>query len=711
MPSSHQQQETPAALEGVIVAELGARIGASVCASLLAQLGAKVIAIEAPSDRPDFDKSGHRSQLCAGKLSFAPDLNSEADRALLRDILSRSDIVLTSSDIDRTEVQKQLPARPARQIVCDITAFGDSGTFSGSACSDTEVQALVGIMHTTGNHDGPPTPIALPVVEYLTGMHAAGAILCGLHAVQQNQPGQHIDMALYDTGFAAMSSFLARSFASKEPVPTERIGNRHSLSAPWNVYRASDGWVQICTGSDLQWRRLCALMGCLELADDARYESSAGRVANVEEVDAIVQGWMQKHSVTQCVDALSAANIPGGQIAVIDGHPREANLAHRNMIIDSLPEHESTGPVFYLPGSPLKMSISPGLALRWVPALDADRISIKALVAQLPAVLSTPSASPAPPLAGVRVIEIGHYTTAPVAARYLASLGADVVKIEPPEGEASREWPPLRNGQSLFYTLSNSDKRCITLDLTTVEGQGCLRSLLETADVLIENLKPGTLTKRGFSADQIAQINPRLIYCAISGFGSDSLYSGRPAFDTVVQAMSGLMDLIKTGDTPLKTGISIADLMGASMSVVAVLAALVFRKRAAQGQSIDLSMQDILSWSTQIAWNDRTTNNSQWMVVRRTEGYALTRGGRTVEIKTPAEALLAEQTMARQLWFELSDIRGTWPTLATPLRLLGTPCMVKGVAPQLGAHNPEIIDAGIDRSDRTLKKASRAQLA
>ena len=711
MPASHQQQETPAALEGVIVAELGARIGASVCASLLAQLGAKVIAIEVPSDPPDFDKSGHRNQLCAGKLSFAPDLQREADRTLLRDILSRSDIVLTSSDIDLTEVRKQLPARSARQIFCDITAFGDSGALAGSPWSDTEVQALVGIMHTTGSHDGPPTPITLPVIEYLTGMHAAGAVLCALHAVQQSQPGQHIDMALYDTGFAAMSSFLARNLASKEPVATERIGNRHSLSAPWNVYRASDGWIQICTGSDLQWRRLCALMERLELADDARYGSSAGRVANVEEVDAIVQDWMQKHSVRQCVAALSAANIPGGQIAVIDGYPREANLAHRNMVINSLPEQEGPGPAFYLPGSPLKMSISPGLALRRVPAPDADRNSIKALVARSPAAGPIPSVSPAPPLGGLRVIEIGHYTTAPVAARYLASLGADVIKIEPPEGEASRAWPPLRNGQSLFYTLSNSDKRCVTLDLTAAEGQACLRSLLETADVLIENLKPGTLTKRGFSPDQIARINPRLIYCAISGFGSDSLYSGRPAFDTVVQAMSGLMDLIKTGDTPLKTGISIADLMGASMSVVAVLAALVFRNRTGQGQSIDLSMQDILSWSTQIAWNDRMTDNSQWSVVRRTGGFALTGSGRAVEINTPAEALLAEQTTARQLWFELSDFRGTWPALATPLRLSGTPCTVKGVAPQLGAHNQEIVDAYRDRGRLALKQASRGELA
>ena len=171
------------------------------------------------------------------------------------------------------------------------------------------------------------------------------------------------------------------------------------------------------------------------------------------------------------------------------------------------------------------------------------------------------------------------------------------------------------------------------------------------------------------------------------------------------------MDLIKTGDTPLKTGISIADLMGASMSVVAVLAALVFRNRTGQGQSIDLSMQDILSWSTQIAWNDRMTDNSQWSVVRRTGGFALTGSGRAVEINTPAEALLAEQTTARQLWFELSDFRGTWPALATPLRLSGTPCTVKGVAPQLGAHNQEIVDAYRDRGRLALKQASRGELA
>jgi crotonobetainyl-CoA:carnitine CoA-transferase CaiB-like acyl-CoA transferase len=718
MSASQQQEASPGALENVLVVELGARIGAAVCGSLLAQLGARVIAIEIASGLPGFDKSGHRGQLCPGKFSIAPDLEDEDERRMLRKMIARSDILLMSGDIDLPAIRALVPERSARQVFCNVTAFGNRGPLSGEACSDAEVQALVGIMHTTGNNNGPPVPIPLPVLEYLTGMHAVGAVLAAFGAVQRGCPGQSVDMALYDTGFAAMSSFLTRNLADGDKVPTERIGNRHSLSAPWNVYRAADGWLQLCTGSDLQWRRFCALMGRLDLADDPRFKTSAARVANIDAADAIVGAWTQRHSIEECVAALNTANIPSGPIAVIDSYPREANLAHRGMVRDTQYETQT----FYLPGSPFKMSRSPGRAMTNIPSKDGDRGTLEGLLADSRGNSGGLATEAALPLAGLRVIEIGHYTTAPVGARYLAGLGADVIKIEPPEGEASRAWPPIRNGQSLFYTLSNSDKRCITLDLTTAEGKASLRSLLETADVLIENLKPGTLTKRGFSPEVLQASNPRLVYCAISGFGADSLYAGRPAFDTVVQAMSGLMDLIKTGDTPLKTGISIADLMGASMSVAAILAALIFRGRTGLGQSIDLSMQDILSWSTQLAWNAGAKGSASWRVIPCSDGYALvdqasrddtrldrsavvarhiSAGGRAAAIKTPYEALTAEQTRERQLWCELRDARGTWPAFAVPLGLLGTPCEVKRPAPPLGSHNEEIVTS-LRHRDREL---------
>src|ERR1700743_2352329 len=158
------------ALAGVLVVEHGRRIGAAVCGSWLAQLGATVVVME----RREFHdlKSPHRDQLCARKLSFAPERNPPRAARRLEDLISHSDLVITSSDVDANGVA--FPPRRDGQIFCDITALGKD---SSSECpySDAQIQALTGIVDTTGLDGGAPTLIPLPVVEYLTGMHSAGA--------------------------------------------------------------------------------------------------------------------------------------------------------------------------------------------------------------------------------------------------------------------------------------------------------------------------------------------------------------------------------------------------------------------------------------------------------------------------------------------------------------------------------------------------------
>ena len=187
----------------------------------------------------------------------------------------------------------------------------------------------------------------------------------------------------------------------------------------------------------------------------------------------------------------------------------------------------------------------------------------------------------------------------------LASLGAEVIKIEPPEGEATRDWPPTQRGQGYFFTYTNSDKkqprarpaqgcgygRAARAD----QGRGRADREPEAGHAGAARLLGGAASRRSIRA---------LIYCSISGFGAHSLYAGRPAYDSVVQAMSGLMDVVRSDGVPVKCGISSADLMGAEMGVLAVLAALAWRDRTGRGQYVDLSMQDITAWLTQTAWGE-----------------------------------------------------------------------------------------------------------
>ena len=204
-------------------------------------------------------------------------------------------------------------------------------------------------------------------------------------------------------------------------------------------------------------------------------------------------------------------------------------------------------------------------------------------------------ASDAGPLAGVKVIEIGQYTTAPLVGKHLAALGARVIKIEPPDGEVARSWAPGRDGTSYFFALNNTDKETIALDLKQDRDREYLRRLLADADVLVENLRPGALAKLGFGRQSLGEINPRLIYCSISGFGIESAYPTRPAFDTVIQAMGGLMDLTRSHGMPVKLGASGADILGGQAALLAILAILAEPSRQA-GSFVEISMQDVAAW-------------------------------------------------------------------------------------------------------------------
>lgn len=684
-------------LSGVLVLEWGQRVGASVCGSLLAQLGAEVVFVErSPPASCGHGKLAWRRCMAAGKRSLAFRDDDPEDRVLLERLVRRADVVLRSSDADGT---LRLPDRSDDRIECDVTAFGRGAAEAGDGWSEQLVQAVSGVMHTTGLPDGPPLRIDFPLVEFMTGSYAAAAVLAALRWRRRSGQGQAIDMAMYDCAFYAMSTFLP-------PVLTgigtaaKRVGNRHSMASPWNVYQARDGWVLICAASDVQWQRMCEVMGRSELVADPRFAALPDRVANNEAVDAAVQAWVGENTTDACIARLGAASIACGPIAEIDGYPRERNVDYRGMALRL--RDPNSGADVHIPSSPLRMSRTPGAAPRAIPAVDSGRAWVEAELQQPRAGLGdSDGARGSMPLAGVRVIEIGHYTTAPLAARHLANLGAEVVKIEPPGGEAVRVWPPAKRGQGVFFTYTNADKKSVVIDLTSDADAALLRQLVATADVLIENLKPGTLARRGFTSEALLSINPRLVYCAVSGFGSDSLYAGRPAFDTVIQAMSGVMDLIRSDGMPLKSGPSSADIMGGELAVVAILAALEHRDRTAQGQSIDLSMQDIAAWLTQTRWNSGGAG-PPGALLECSDGFLYAecvpetepRGARVIPGETRAErqAALAAvgvrsapvntvqelvshpRTAARRLWLEFRAPDGeTWPLLGSPLRLVATP--------------------------------------
>lgn len=199
-----------------------------------------------------------------------------------------------------------------------------------------------------------------------------------------------------------------------------------------------------------------------------------------------------------------------------------------------------------------------------------------------------------PPIEGIRVIDLTQAMAGPMATMLLGDLGAEIIKVEPPSGDQTRSWaPPFINGLSAYFLSVNRNKRSIVLDLKTEEGIEILKRLVKEADVLVENFRPGTMERLGLPYEVAREINPRIIYCSLSGYGQTGPQKDWPGYDLTVLASSGLLSLNgEEGRSPIKFGVPIADIVSGMLASIASLSALYERTTSGEGQHLDLSMLD-----------------------------------------------------------------------------------------------------------------------
>lgn len=199
------------------------------------------------------------------------------------------------------------------------------------------------------------------------------------------------------------------------------------------------------------------------------------------------------------------------------------------------------------------------------------------------------------PLKDIRILDLSRVLAAPAGTMLLGDLGAEVIRIEHPEGSDSmREWGPFSNGQSTYYLSANRNKKSITLNLKLETERDKLKRLVTDADILIENFKTGDMKKLGLHYEELQKLNPRIIHVAVTGFGQTGPLASEPGFDPIIQAMSGLMDVTGAIDgEPTRVGIPIADILTSHYVTIGVLAALRQRDQTGKGQFIDLSLFDV----------------------------------------------------------------------------------------------------------------------
>lgn len=199
------------------------------------------------------------------------------------------------------------------------------------------------------------------------------------------------------------------------------------------------------------------------------------------------------------------------------------------------------------------------------------------------------------PFAGIRVLDLTRVLAGPFATAMMADLGAEVIKLEPPQGDDYRHIGPFVDGESALFALTNRGKDSVIVDLKDPAGQALARQIAASCDVVVENFRPGVADKLGLGAARLRADNPALVYCSISGFGQSGPFAHLPAYDIVVQAMSGLMDATgEEGGAPLKAGEALGDLVAGLYAAWAIAAALVGRGRSGQGATLDVAMFDAL---------------------------------------------------------------------------------------------------------------------
>lgn len=191
-------------------------------------------------------------------------------------------------------------------------------------------------------------------------------------------------------------------------------------------------------------------------------------------------------------------------------------------------------------------------------------------------------------LAGVTVLEVANYVSGPFAGMLLSDLGANVIKVEPNEGDPFRGWG--KSDYSATFGSLNRNKKSVVLDLKSQPGRDTFRSLAARADVVVENFRPGTMERMELGYEHLQPLNPRLIYCSITGFGSDGPYRDYPGYDTIGQGMGGLLSLLTEKTAPQPMGISISDHLTGIFACYGILAAIVARQRTGQGQHVETSL-------------------------------------------------------------------------------------------------------------------------
>ncbi|MCY3648015.1 MAG: CoA transferase [Chloroflexi bacterium] len=613
---------------GVTVVELGGGVASAYCGRLLAGAGANVVTCEPPGGSPL--RSAH-PLLSDGRSALFEYLGMYKRSAVLADgdldrLVATADIVIDEVDVEAGKTPAMVEARIQRfralnprlvAVVC--SPFGLSGPYADRRSSDLVDWAMSGYAAITGDPDREPLQAGGPWCAYVNGLTASVGAMAALRTAEQTGRGQLVDVAAMD----AMTALHQWSIvlATHQGVRKRRSGNRHAESFhPLGILPCQDGAVCIAVSSPAQWEGFCLALEMPELLDDDRFATGGDRFDNAAELDAIILPWLLERPRQEIVERLQECNVPTSPVLDVLSVQDDEQLADRGFW-QPLP-HLGGGVV--VPSLPVRGPVGCEGRPR-APELGEDTDAVLAdLPPKEPSVPSpTPSTAPPPlPLEGVRVVELSIAWAGPLAARFCADLGADVIRVEhpgargnglrpdgspmrAPEGWRWGELPPPAYRAGIFpdadpgerpwnrngpFNKMQRNKRSFALDLQDEAGREVFRRLLAEADILLDNYRPRALDRLGFDFEAVAAINPRIVRISMSGYGSTGPYRDRGSWGPILEAHSGLAATTGyEGGGPVKQGAAFPDGIGGLTGTFALLDALRERDRTGRAVYVNLS--------------------------------------------------------------------------------------------------------------------------
>jgi len=601
---------------GVRVLELATGIAAPYATMFLADHGADVVKVEAPAGDPYRAEAGFQT-VNRAKRSVMLDTGVAADRAALDGLVAAADLIVVG---EAGRVGELRLANPRAAIV-SMPPWGERGPMVAAPATPDLVAAATGIFWNQQSYGEVPVHLVVPVVAYGTGVLGALACAAALFARARDAVAPTYEVS-WLAGAAAIQCGDTQVGEVFEARPgSAPMGSKGRVPC-YRLFEAGDGkWFFLACGTPRFFERCLELIGRADLIGDERLPNPPWGLMDLDAlafIAPILEEAFASKPRAEWLRILGEADVPAQPVQTREEF-LASSVAKANRLVTTV-QHPELGPVD-MPSVPLVMGATPGSVRGPAPALgahttevltewqashqriDADSVPTRDQdlsgaaefgvgagtdTGPSPATAGPSQARLAPgatraPLDGLRVIDVSSFIAGPLVSRHLAMLGADVVKVEAPTGDPFRAFGPMFAGW-------NQSKRSIALDLQSPAGQADLHQLIRSADVFVENFRPGVSARLGATEADLRALRPDLVYLSSTGYGADAAMAGAPAFDPLLQALGGFMASQGGDDEPVFLTVAVHDVITPMISAFGVVSALFHRLRSGAGQRIDTSL-------------------------------------------------------------------------------------------------------------------------